>query len=745
MKTRKTTLAAALSLTAFAALAVTPYVWFHDSAGKHHRGVARERVDSITAANGSVSVILAAGAGTSEMTTAEAATLTLADDAKQQITISFAADGASEITNPKAFDGVTVTDDNAGGIVVNSTVTDELEFKLSGTGSSLKIYAAAPVKLTLDGVTLQSKGGAALNVQGKKELTLVLADGTTNTLADALPYATPDGEKENAAVFATGKMTIQGTGTLVASGVSKHAIASSKSMKIRKGATVKVTSAASDGIHADGIKLDDCTIEVRGTGGDAIDAGDDELTVGKAVVVADVATDDTKGLKANGDILVNDGADITVTMSAAQGKAMKTARNFTMNGGSIDVNASGGVVVTDGDPSYCTAIKVDTTFTLNAGRIKVVHTGASGKGISVDGKAYFNGGDVNITCSGNGATYTDATGALDSHSSTCITVDDDIYLAGGTFTLANSGTAGKAIKGDKAIVIGADGTAGPTIDARTSGAKFAVSSGSTWGGGGGRPGGGPGGGPGGPGSQGDYANPKVIKAVGNLTVNSGKLTIVSTQDGGEGLESKNTLTINGGDTHITTVDDCINASSHIQINGGVLRCVASGNDGIDSNGTLTITGGIVIAAGTNQPEESFDCDQNTFTVTGGTLFGVGGGVSTPTSSVCKQNIIINSNNSYTNGTRITLADASGNVIVSLLNPSNCSRSATALISAAGIALGTQYRILTGGTVTGGETHYELTIGGTISGGTQVTTVTPSSVVTGSGSSGGPGGGPGGRW
>lgn len=740
MKTRKTTLAAALTLTAFAALAVTPYVWFHDSAGKHHRGVARALVDSITASNGAVSVILAEGAGATEMTKDESATLTLADDAAQKIVISFAADGTSEITNPKAFEGVTVTDDNAGGIVVNSTCADELEFKLSGTGTSLKIYAAAPVKLTLDGVTLQSRGGAALNVQGKKELTLVLADGTTNTLADALPYATPDGEKENAAVFATGKMNIQGAGTLVASGASKHAIASSKSMKIRKGATVKVTSAASDGIHADGIKLDDCTIDVRGTAGDAIDAGDDELTIGKAVIIADVSTDDTKGLKATGDIIVNDGADITVTMSGAQGKALKTARNFTMNGGSIDVKASGGVVVTDGDPSYCTAIKVDTTFTLNAGSIKVVHTGASGKGISVDGKAYFNGGTVDISCSGNGATYTDSTGTLDSHSATCITVDDDIYLMGGTFTLANSGTAGKAIKGDKVIVIGADDAEGPTIEARTTGAKFAVTSGSSWGGGGGRPGGGGGGG------QTDYANPKVIKAGGNLTVNSGKLTLVSTQDGGEALESKNTLTINGGDVHITTVDDCINASSHIQINGGVVRCVASGNDAIDSNGTLTIAGGIVIAGGTNQPEESFDCDQNTFTITGGTIFGVGGGVSTPTSSVCKQNVIINSNSSYTNGKRITLADATGNVIVSLLNPSNCSRSATALISAAGITLGTQYRILTGGTVTGGETHYELTVGGTISGGTQLTTVTPSSVVTGgSGSGGGPGGGPGGRW
>ena len=734
MKTHKTSVTAAMiALTAIAALAVTPYVWFHNSTSTHHRGIARQNIDSIVATRSGVVTVIPTSGTPTDLDATDAATVTFAEDASAEIAIAFASDGASVITNPKAFDGVTVTDDNAGAVVINSTAEDELTFRLTGSGSSCKIYATAAVNIILDGVTLNSKGGAALNFQGKKAVTLELVDGTTNTLTDALPYATPDGEKENAAVYATGKMTIQGKGTLIASGVSKHAIASAKSLKIKKGATVKVTASASDGLHADGITLDNCVIDVRGTVGDAIDGGSDEITIDKATITADVSTDDTKGIKADGDIIINDGADIVITMSSAQGKALKTSRNFTMNGGKIDVTASGSVVVTDGDPSYCTAIKVDTTFTQNAGTIKVIHTGASGKGISVNGKAYFNGGNIDISCSGNGATYTDAAGTTDSHSATCITVDDDIYLYGGTFTLANSGTAGKAIKGDKAIIIGTEGTEGPTIEAKTTGAKFLVSGGSSSWGGGGRPGG-PGGG--GPGGNSDYANPKVIKAGGDMTINSGNLTLTSTQDGGEGLESKNIMTINGGTIHITTVDDCINASNHIQINGGIIRCVASGNDGIDSNGTLTIAGGIVIAAGTNSPEESFDCDQNTFTITGGTLFGVGGGVSTPTSSVCKQNVIINSNSSYTSGTRITLADASNNVIVSLQNPSNCSRNATALISAAAIAQGTQYRILTGGTVTGGETHFELTVGGTISGATQVTTITPTSVVTGSGGGGG---------
>lgn len=72
-------------------------------------------------------------------------------------------------------------------------------------------------------------------------------------------------------------------------------------------------------------------------------------------------------------------------------------------------------------------------------------------------------------------------------------------------------------------------------------------------------------------------------------------------------------------------DDCMNASNSIVINGGSIYCYSSGNDGIDSNGTLTITGGVVIASGTTSPEDGFDCDQNTFKITGGIVLGIGGG------------------------------------------------------------------------------------------------------------------------
>ena len=187
-------------------------------------------------------------------------------------------------------------------------------------------------------------------------------------------------------------------------------------------------------------------------------------------------------------------------------------------------------------------------------------------------------------------------------------------------------------------------TQGPSITANTSGAKISKSS-VTWT----NPQSiedepvivpqeGPGG-PGGPGDNQKYANPKVIKAVGNLTVNNGTLTLTSTQDGGEALESKAVLTINGGTVKCSTVDDCINAKTSLVINGGQVYCNASNNDAIDSNGTMTITGGIVIALGALAPEEGLDCDNNAFTITGGTVVGIGSGNSTVTTKGSNQTFV----------------------------------------------------------------------------------------------------------
>ena len=203
--------------------------------------------------------------------------------------------------------------------------------------------------------------------------------------------------------------------------------------------------------------------------------------------------------------------------------------------------------------------------------------------------------------------------------------------------------------------------------------------------------------------------------------------------------SKNILTVNGGTIEIETVDDGINAANGVVFNGGKTYCYASGNDGIDSNGYFKFNGGLIISSGSNAPEEGFDCDNNNFAITGGTLIGTGGGTSTPTASSCTQRSVIYG--AQISGKLIHVADASGNAVLTYQVPARYSGNVVALLSCSGLAASTTYTIYTGGTYTGGEEFHGYYTGGTYSGGTAATTFTTSSMVTTVGSSGGgPGGG-----
>ncbi len=220
-----------------------------------------------------------------------------------------------------------------------------------------------------------------------------------------------------------------------------------------------------------------------------------------------------------------------------------------------------------------------------------------------------------------------------------------------------------------------------------------------------------------------------------VVVNQGVITLTTTGtpyeyvSGGttvscspEGIEGKTDLTINSGYLVINTTDDALNAGNSVVINDGYCYCASSSNDAIDSNGKLTIAGGVTVAIGGGSPEGPFDCDQNTFLISGGTVVGIGGTTSrlAPT-----QNTVVLGG--VAAGSTMSIKASDGTAAFSYMVPQTC---ATMVLSSPNIKTGTRYTVYTGGTVTAANVFRGLYLGSLgYTGGTAGSAFTVSSSVT----------------
>ena len=355
---------------------------------------------------------------------------------------------------------------------------------------------------------------------------------------------------------------------------------------------------------------------------------------------------------------------------------------------------------------------------MGGGLIYANVSSTAGKGIKTDLDAEIAGGKLLLNTSGD-ATYD--TDEKDTSSSAGIKTDGNVIISGGTHILKSTGTGGKGINADGEILI-----SGGETTVTTTGGKFYYSSNLT-------------------------SSPKGVKADGNITINGGKLNISVTgkSDGSEGLESKATLTISGGEVYAYAYDDAINASSAINISGGKVYAYASNNDGIDSNGSLVISGGLVIGVGTSAPESGIDCDNsNDFKINGGTVISLGGTLQSNPSTSSTQRSVVYNGVSAVKDTKICVLNSSGTPILTFEFPRTMNGT-TLFFSTPNIASSASYTVSSGGSLNDYADSWNRWYGGgTWSGGSQVGTFISSSVVTtiGSSSSGGggmPGGGPGG--
>ena len=202
------------------------------------------------------------------------------------------------------------------------------------------------------------------------------------------------------------------------------------------------------------------------------------------------------------------------------------------------------------------------------------------------------------------------------------------------------------------------------------------------------------------------AGDDAIHADETLTILDGKVTVLESEEGLEGL----VVDIQGGDITVNASDDGLNASdgsgsdkapgqategAEIRISGGVLT-VKAGGDGIDSNGDLIISGGTVVVDGPSDGGNAPIDYDGKGVISGGTVFvsGDSGMFQSLNDSGSTQNsIVYYLSETQAAGTKVAVADSKGNVIYE--NNSTEQAFNTVLFSAADLKSGENYIVTVG--------------------------------------------------
>ena len=464
----------------------------------------------------------------------------------------------------------------------SSSLDKEITYMLSGTTTDGEFYMSGSYKATIvfNGLTLTNAtpvySGAAVHIQNSKRIDVKVATGTTNTLVDASTGS------QKGALYIKGHAEFKQKGTLNITGNVKHGIKTGEYISI-KNATINILKATGDGINCEQFFLmESGSVNISGTADDGIQCDIEDTTTGSTGQTTD-----------------HEGED---------------SGNVYISGGTITVSV----------------------------------TTAAAKGIKSEGDMYISGGTITATTSGGGAWDSDE---LKTKSCAGLSADGNIAISGGSINLKSTGAGGKGISGDGTFVLSDSAsivitTSGQAVVASSSGSLSVVSNSN---------------------SLDRYdtnykSSPKGIKIDGAITISGGKVSVTTSGAGGEGIESKSTMNVSGGEVVVNSYDDALNASSHLTISGGLVYAHATNNDGIDANGNCYIQGGIVYAIGASSPEVAIDANTEggyKLYVTGGTIVAIGGlenGASI-SGGTCKQTSSWTGNAWYAlyNGNEVALA------------------------------------------------------------------------------------------
>ncbi len=359
--------------------------------------------------------------------------------------------------------------------------------------------------------------------------------------------------------------------------------------------SVSITNTRGAAINVQGLE----STPAKGKRVDLILSGSSTLADGATYSLTPSSEDEKAALFSEGQIVFSGSGTLTVN---ATGKAGITSDDWVqfLSGATVKVTSSAGHGVRGKD-----------YILVSGGTIDVNVSAGGKKGFSSDSLVRFDGGETTIKVTGS-TVVTTTDGVADTSGTAGVKADQLFEMNAGTLTITNSGTGGKGISGD-----GNGYFRGGTVSVTVTGNNFGTSS--SGGGGGGH-------GPWGGGSSSDNSvGAKGIKFDGNIEISDGVITVTASKH--EGIETKGTLTITGGEVYSQSSDDAINAASDLTISGGFVCAYSTGNDGLDANGNLYLQGGVVYAIGASSPEVAIDANTEggkKLYVQGGTIIAIGG-------------------------------------------------------------------------------------------------------------------------
>lgn len=526
-----------------------------------------------------------------------------------KVTIVFDGNKA-KVTNK--VKNVKVTTDGARVLVENGVTDREIEFVLSGRSENGQFAYVGSYKttVTLDGLSLKSVDGAAIDLKCGKRMKVHVNKGTENYLEDGLDTL------HKACLYTKGHLELSGSGKLQLVGHSKSVIAAKEYIEVKESmGVVAITSDTGNGINAGstlsilggGISIDLSSVDKKGL------KSDSTMTLDHCSVVIRMTGDGGKGVKSAGDIVINDATlDVQTSgnyVSEANGWGMMGGFGGPMGpGGDGDEEGGfgrpggfGGPMGGFGGPMGFGDEMNDSTMQrmMEEGRKRFEEMMANGEMPDFGGFGGMMGGRGERD--GNRGERDGNRGER----------GDDFGGMMGGFGGGMMGGFGGPMGG-----FGGRGGSGIEISDSVRQLLFADTSGDERGGGFG-------------GKRKYNGSAKAVKAMGSITINGGDVRLETATAGAEGLEGKQGITVNGGKVWVKAQDDAMSSNGKIVFAGGDVFVWSMGNDAIDSNsrqtGAITISGGTVISCSQpGPPEEAFDCDFSPFVLTGGTVFGMGG-------------------------------------------------------------------------------------------------------------------------